>query len=258
MTRSRVLVYGAYPPMLTPSSAATLETVRGLVAAGADVDVVSPEPSAAHRHADLRRPQGALRLARWVAGRDEVVLRLDDPTPVTGPGRRALAARTVLGLALRRAGAVRVVVPSREDRETLVAAGFPAGGVEVEEPAPDDLGDGARPAPASAGEPWPRGPDATREAIQAEVERRAAARRSQAALDPTVARRRKDAVLALRALAPLGPAPIRSRKPGVARLKRVVRRLTGWQVDPVVEHVNRLHRAVLHALEAQNGPAPPR
>ena len=50
---SRVVVAGPYPTMPGPESAATFALVRSLVAAGDDVTVVSPQPSAAHHHAAL-------------------------------------------------------------------------------------------------------------------------------------------------------------------------------------------------------------
>jgi DNA-directed RNA polymerase specialized sigma24 family protein len=56
----------------------------------------------------------------------------------------------------------------------------------------------------------------------------------------------------LLALPPLHPAPPRSPKAGVGLVKRVVHKLVGWQIDPVIEHVNRLHRAVLEAIESQD------
>jgi hypothetical protein len=53
------------------------------------------------------------------------------------------------------------------------------------------------------------------------------------------------------AIRPLGPAPARSSRPGVGVVKRLIRRATGWQLDPVIEHVNRLQRATLEAFENQ-------
>ena len=145
---AKALVFGAYPPMPGSEAAATLATVRALLAGGADVEVVSPEPSGAHRHADVRRLTGALRLAGWVAAAERVVLHLD-PGLVLGwlDGRTVPPGRLALGLALRRPSEVRVelgpirgrlddrsvravlgsagrvVAASRFDRDLLVAAG---------------------------------------------------------------------------------------------------------------------------------------
>ncbi|HET9444458.1 MAG TPA: hypothetical protein VFO65_14105, partial [Acidimicrobiales bacterium] len=75
--RSRVLVASPYPPMTGPEAAAGLALVRSLVAAGDDVTVVSPVPSAAHHHADPGGATGAARLARLCAGAERLVVRLD-------------------------------------------------------------------------------------------------------------------------------------------------------------------------------------
>ena len=290
---TKAIVYGPYPPMLGPTPEETVRTVRKLVATGADVEVISPLPSAAHRHVNLSRPDGALRFLRSVAGADEVVLHLD-PVPFATASRKAQAGRVALGLALRRAGRVtvhlpaldaplpaawvdavlegvdRVVAASEADRDALVAAGAPAGVVEVRDAEGDGTGAAGAAAagsPAATGhpggaagapaEPWRLGPEPTREEIQAEVARRAASRRqadSEARYAPggDARRRAADAALALRAIAPLGRAPARSAKPGVGSVKRAVQRLVGWQVDPVIEHVNRLHRATVEALEARD------
>ncbi|HEX2851341.1 MAG TPA: hypothetical protein VHN98_12340, partial [Acidimicrobiales bacterium] len=54
----------------------------------------------------------------------------------------------------------------------------------------------------------------------------------------------------LRLIPPLEAAPARSTKPGVAAFKRVQRRVLGWQFDWTIQHVNRLHRAMVEALDA--------
>ncbi len=54
--------------------------------------------------------------------------------------------------------------------------------------------------------------------------------------------------VALSRMAPLHlPAP--AGRPVRRAVKRLVRRLTAWQVDPIVAHVNRLHRASLQAVQ---------
>jgi glycosyltransferase involved in cell wall biosynthesis len=126
-----------------------------------------------------------------------------------------------------------------EDDEALVAALRAAVDPEA-----------AGPRAGTAGRPWPSGP-LDRERIQAEIRARgAAARRG-------VPRREAGAVTArsvastvevsapVRRLAPLVPPPPVSARPGASALKRVVRRLTAWQLDPIVAHVNALQRAVV-------------
>jgi hypothetical protein len=287
---AKALVFGAYPPMPGPEAAATLASVRELLAGGAEVEVVSPEPSAAHRTADVRRLTGALRLAGWVAAAERVVLHLDPGVLLGGlDGQRVPPGRLALGLALRRPSDVRVelgpirdrlddrsvravlgpagrvVAASRFDRDILVSAGLSPARVEVaptagpeaqpEPPPPESV---QEPAAVPDPGPWRLSPEPDRDEIQAEIQRRAAVRSAgssgeaarragpEANLPGTAASR------PLLALPPLHPAPPRSPKAGVGLVKRVVHKLVGWQIDPVIEHVNRLHRAVLEAIESQD------
>jgi hypothetical protein len=116
---SRAVVVGPYPPTADPAGAITLAEVRALRAAGHDVLVISPEPSAARVDADPATPRGARRIARLVRGADIVVWVGREPAGVvvralrdvpevrtratasTGPDPRRLADR----LRLARAGA---------------------------------------------------------------------------------------------------------------------------------------------------------
>jgi hypothetical protein len=61
----------------------------------------------------------------------------------------------------------------------------------------------------------------------------------------------------LRRLTPLSMPQARSARPGASSLKRVVRRLTAWQVDPIIGQVNRLQQATIDALAAPAAPGPP-
>ncbi len=53
----------------------------------------------------------------------------------------------------------------------------------------------------------------------------------------------------LRRMRLLGLPPPVSTRPGVTPLKRAVRRLTGWELNPVVEHLNELQRAVVEVVD---------
>jgi glycosyltransferase involved in cell wall biosynthesis len=98
---------------------------------------------------------------------------------------------------------------------------------------------------------WPAGPDRLRERVQDQVVARATRRRG---LPVRTDHGRPVAVtgqssLPLRRLPPLGPPPATSARPGVSLLKRLVRRATGWQVDPLVAQVNALREVTIQALE---------
>ena len=102
--------------------------------------------------------------------------------------------------------------------------------------------------------PWPTTP-LDRERIQAEVRARAASHRGAFVRGdggPVTARSVASAVAAsapLRRLAPLVPPPPVSARPGASALKRVVRRLTAWQLDPITAHVNALQRALVEVAD---------
>jgi glycosyltransferase involved in cell wall biosynthesis len=125
----------------------------------------------------------------------------------------------------------------------------------------DGAGTGAA-SPAPAAEAWPAGGERLRERVQEQVVARATRRRGMrvqagvggaggvgggaAAAASTAA---GQASLPLRRLPPLGlPAPT-SARPGVSLVKRLLRRATAWQVDPLVAQVNALREVTIQALE---------
>jgi hypothetical protein len=254
-----VLVYGAYPPATGPAAAATLAAVRALLAQGADVEVVSPWPSAAHHHAHVDGLRGNLRFAARVARfrPDGIIAHLD--STLLRPrraGRAEPTARRLLGLALRGAtvhlpplagrlhpayvgwvlGQVAAVVAdSAADADALVAAGVDRARVTARAPSQPEAV-----APAPAREPWPAFEPASREALEAEVRRRAAADRGEAPAEgpePLTASRPLDRI------PPYGDPPTWSPRPLARLVKRTVWRLTRWEVEPLVDHVNLVHRA---------------
>ena len=267
MTR-RVVVAAPYPTMPGPESAATFRLVRGLVAAGDDVTVVSPAPSAAHHHADPGGPRGAARLGRLVGGADLLHLRLDaSALGASADSPRLLPARLALHAALRRVGesevrldrvpanvspqwaslvlgrASRVLVADDAAEGALVRAGVDAGRVIVspEAPAADARLLTRRPAPADLA------PSPTASDLQALVRRRAAEERASSRRASTVAE--GTASLPLRHLVRMERAPVRSNKPGGAFLKKAIAKLLQWQFDNVIASVNRLHQATIDAIE---------
>jgi hypothetical protein len=57
-----------------------------------------------------------------------------------------------------------------------------------------------------------------------------------------------DATAPLRRLRPVVPPKAVSARPGVSALKRLIRRLIAWELDPVVAQVNRLQQATIDAV----------
>ena len=273
----RVVVAGPYP--LMPGAAADdgLALVRALLAAGHDVVTVSPEPSAAHTHLDPGGARGAARLALLARGADRLVLRLDATSMhADADPRAALAGRLALAAALRRvpdaeirldrvparltpqfvglllAPARQVVVGSDQERSALQQSGVATAKVTV---APGGNGRGGDEAPAPAEAPGAVPPEITAladSATAADVERAlmALAERRRSARKRRAHPAEGAATLGLRLVPPLEAAPARSSKPGVAALKRLQRRVLGWQFDWTIQHVNRLHRATIDAIDA--------
>ena len=286
----RVLVYGPYPPAPGPEAAATLAAVRSLLAQGADVEVVSPWPSAAHHHAHMDGMRGNLRFAARVARArpDEIIAHLD-PTLLRPrrAGRTEPAARRILGMALRGAtvhlpalagrldpayvgfvlGRVAgVVADTPADVDALVAAGLGRGRVTIR---PAAESDGPAPPSAPAREPWPDDGPVTRARRRgAPPDRGVAGRAGEpgdvravtegggagAAGEPGDIRAAGELVTPSRPLDRIpsyGDPPTWSPRPLARLVKQVVWRLTKWEVEPLVDHVNLVHRAARAEAERQ-------
>lgn len=277
MGTRRVLVYGEYPPAPGPEAAATLASVRSLLAEGADVEVVSPWPSGAHHHAHVDGMRGNLRFAARVARSrpDEIIARLD-PTLLRPrrAGRAEPTARRLLGLALRGAtvslpplagrldpayvalvlGRVaRVVAATPADGDALVGAGVDRARVDTGPPPEPDVE-----VPPPARPPWPDDGPVTREALEAEVRRRAAADRDdRPAGGDDAGAVAGTGVSATGPVRPLdripayGDPPTWSPRPLARLVKQVVWRLTKWEIEPLVDHVNLVHRATRAETDRQ-------
>ena len=96
---------------------------------------------------------------------------------------------------------------------------------------------------------WPAG---DRAAVMAEIQSRAARRRPGRARGTVETGRRVVTggvqTAPLRRLRPLGIPEPRSARPGASFLKRAIRRLTAWEIDPIVGQVNRLQQATIEAV----------
>ena len=265
---SRIVIYGEYPPSPGPSAAATLESVRSHLAGSADVQVVSPLPSAAHHTADLGTVRGAALLARLARGAD-LDLTLD-PALLAGKGRRA-PAQALLALAIHRAqhstvrleplggaagrgrvwlvlgAADSVVAASPDDALALERARLDRSRLSVRAatvappvPKPETEPDGQ----VGLREPWDLSEDPGREELEAAVRRRAADDRGEAAAGTSA--------VSTGPLHRLGrfTLPPSSGKPPVAMVKRMVYRLTLWVLRPLVKHVNELHQATIESMNS--------
>ena len=83
-----------YPPTRDGLANYAVQEVKLLRAEGHDVEVLSPGPSAAHHHLELRGVRGALALAKRVRGYDRVIVQFHPamffPEPSTSPERAAI------------------------------------------------------------------------------------------------------------------------------------------------------------------------
>jgi glycosyltransferase involved in cell wall biosynthesis len=96
---------------------------------------------------------------------------------------------------------------------------------------------------------WPAG---DRDAVMSEIRSRAARRGSGSLVTDRDGRSQRitpgAATAPLRRLTPLTLPLPRSARPGVSAVKRLIRRLTAWQIDPIIGQVNRLQQATIDAL----------
>jgi hypothetical protein len=277
----RILMVSPYPPLRDGIASYAVQEVKALRAAGHDVEVLSPGPSAAHHHLDLRGPRGPLALAKRVRRSDCVIVQShpDIFYPHPASERVRLAVTAGLRLAFLRARRVEVRVHEvnydwgrdgsrharafrslwrRVDEVTVHTAVWPAAGLP--EPAPA----GAAGAAVRGG--WPVDPAAVaevdRDAVQHEIGRRAEAAR---APGPTVPSdeatatlppggRGGDASDALQRV-PLFTVPLPTSGRRSGRLaKRVVHKATYWLMAPLVDQLNDLRRATIAGVDRAQHP----
>jgi len=101
---ARILMVSPYPPIRDGIGTYAAQEVRGLLLAGHDVEVLSPQPSAAHHHLRLRGARGPAALARRVGDYDRVIVQYHPdvfyPHPVSMVERTAVTS-ALLGACLR-------------------------------------------------------------------------------------------------------------------------------------------------------------
>lgn len=71
----KILMVSPYAPIRDGIASYALQQVKALRAEGHDVEVLSPQPSAAHHHLDLRSIRGPLALAKRVRHYDRVIIQ---------------------------------------------------------------------------------------------------------------------------------------------------------------------------------------
>ena len=71
----KILMVSPYAPIRDGIASYALQQVKALRAEGHDVEVLSPQPSAAHHHLDLRSLRGPLALAKRVRHYDRVIIQ---------------------------------------------------------------------------------------------------------------------------------------------------------------------------------------
>jgi glycosyltransferase involved in cell wall biosynthesis len=107
----RILYVSPYPPVRDGIAAYAVQDVAKLRREGHDVEVLSPWPSAAHHHLDLRTPRGVAALAKRVRRYDKVVVQFhpDMFFPLTAEAKHLASAIALTGT-FRLAREVEVVV----------------------------------------------------------------------------------------------------------------------------------------------------
>jgi hypothetical protein len=197
----RILLVTSYPPPFDARTRAATAHVRELRADGHVVEVLSPAPSAARHHEELR--------SWWSFARLVALIRRFDRVMVTEELLDAAPLRAAL-----RAG------PAFEPWRP--PAGEPISAVE-----PDVF--------------WPSDRDAAMAEIRARAAHRPMGEPGRAAT--------RDLSAAMRRVPPFVLPDPGSARRGASTVKRVVRRLTGWQVDPLVARMNQLRATLIDEFE---------
>lgn len=227
----------------------------GLGAAGARLDIVGSvrvtdqqarDHLAELRAIEAREPGVHLHVGfvgdemfdRWIVAADTVVLPYRHIWSSSVAERAALFGRPVIATDVGGLGhQVEVMEGSVLVRDNAELARAMAAAV------------GRTDATGAAPVPWPTGDRAT---IQAEVEERATAARGGVGSGRTWSGsggERPALSAPVRRIGPItAPAPV-SARPGVSLVKRIVRRVIYWEIEPLTDQVNRLQRATADALD---------
>ncbi len=96
----RILIVSPYPPVRDGIGAYAVQQATALRAQGHEVEVLSPLPSAAHHHLELRGWRGPLALAKRMPGYDKVIVHFHADLFYPLPLQRTEMVAVTLGLTL--------------------------------------------------------------------------------------------------------------------------------------------------------------
>ena len=251
---------------------------RGLADTGASLHIVGSvrvdDPSATDHQRELEAleaqiPGVHLHLGyvsdeafdRWIVASDTVVLPYRHIWSSSVAERARLIGRPVIatrvgGLADQLADdPTAVLVDDNRALAAAMRAAVQAGGSGGSGEVHDDVSDLDDSGPAAA--TWAFEGPVNRDRVMAEVHRRSAAARG-VALKPAAKGASggsgslpgpASVSLPLRRLRPVPPPPATSARPGVSTLKRLIRRVIAWEVDPLREQIVRLQKAAVTSAE---------
>jgi glycosyltransferase involved in cell wall biosynthesis len=94
----KILMVSPYAPIRDGIASYALQQVKALRAEGHDVEVLSPQPSAAHHHLNLRSVRGPLALAKRVRHFDRVIIQFHPDVFYVEGTPSALRTPTTMGL----------------------------------------------------------------------------------------------------------------------------------------------------------------
>ncbi|MGI8757416.1 MAG: glycosyltransferase family 4 protein [Acidimicrobiales bacterium] len=259
---------------------------RGLGGHGASLHIVGSvrveDPSAAEHQLELEALEAQISgvhlhlgyvsdeaFDRWIVAADTVVLPYRHIWSSSVAERARLHDRPVIatrvgGLAEQLSALPgSVVVDDNAGLAAAMAAAVAGAGAGAGSRGPDAAGgssDGSDPAPGRSAGPagraggWAFGDGVDRDTVMAEIHRRSAAARGMKVSATTVVGSRAhlaeaNVAVPLRRLRHVAVPTATSARPGVSTIKRLIRRVVAWEVDPLREQIASLQEAAIRSAE---------